>query len=70
MTPSRRIRMKMSFKFSVGNVVINEKTTIGDLDISIEGESSIEEIKAYADTLVTIVNAAIEASRADEQKAA
>lgn len=60
--------MKMSFTFSVGQVVINEKNSIGDLEISIEGESSIEEVKAYAETLITVVNAAIEASR--DEKAA
>lgn len=62
--------MKMSFSFSVGQVVINEKNSIGDLEISIEGESSIEEVKAYAETLITVVNAAIDASRADKKKAA
>jgi hypothetical protein len=66
--PKQEERMKMSFSFSVGQVVINEKNSIGDLEISIEGESSIEEVKAYAETLITVVNAAIDASR--DEKAA
>jgi hypothetical protein len=66
--PKQEERMKMSFRFSVGNITISDKNTVSDLDVTIEGESSIEEIKAYAETLITVVNAAIDASR--DEKAA